>query len=74
MQCRGVDAVYVSGRGSQEPYKDSLNPEKFAGVLPVLYDDHQGNVIYRVPRRWPAGSRVDGYEPSGLPSPFIGER
>jgi len=29
-----------------------------AGVLPVLYDDHQGNVIYRVPRRWPARARV----------------
>jgi hypothetical protein len=55
----GVDAVYVSGRGSREPYKDSLNPEKFAGVLPVLYDDHQGNVIYRVPRRWPAPRVVD---------------
>ena len=24
MQCRGVNAVYVSGRSSQEPYKDSL--------------------------------------------------
>jgi len=27
-------------------------------VLPVLYDDHVGNVIYRVPRRYPSLARV----------------
>jgi uncharacterized membrane protein YfhO len=28
------------------------------GVLPVLYDDQQGNVLYRVPRRYPSLARV----------------
>jgi hypothetical protein len=69
-----VNAVYVSGRGSQEPYKDSLNPEKFAGVLPVLYDDHKGNVIYQVPRRWPARARVVDTSRLGSLHPYIGER
>jgi hypothetical protein len=58
MQCLGVEAVFVSSRNSQEPYRGSLHPEEFAGVLPVLYDDHEGNVIYRVPRRWPTRARV----------------
>ena len=58
MQCLGVDAVYVSSRGSQEVYHDARYPEKFAGVLPVLYDDDGGDVIYAVPRRWPVRARV----------------
>ena len=74
IQCRGVDVVYVSGRGSQQPYKDSLNPEEFAGVPPVTVRrspgqrDLPGAAALASP---PAGG---GYEPSGLPSPFIGER
>ena len=31
---------------------------KGRGLLPVLFDDHQGNPIYRVPRRYPARARV----------------
>jgi len=58
MQCMGVDVVYVSDQRSQEVFKDFEHPEKFAGVLPVLYDDQQGNVLYRVPRRYPARARV----------------
>ena len=66
-----MDAVYGSGRGSQEPYKDFRKPEKFAGVLPVLYDDHQGNVIYRVaaalasPRAGGDTSRLDQRRANG---------
>jgi hypothetical protein len=58
MQCMGVDAIYVSDQRSQEVYKDFEHPQKFAGVLPVLYDDRQGNTLYRVPRRYPARVRV----------------
>ena len=58
MQAMGVDAVYVSGKQSQEVYKDFLYPQKFAGVLGVLFDDQHGNTIYRVPRRYPALARV----------------
>jgi hypothetical protein len=58
MQCLGVDAVYVSDKDSQEPFKDTSFPHKYEGLLPVVFDDHQGNRIYRVPRRYPARVRV----------------
>jgi hypothetical protein len=54
----GVDAIYVSDKRSQEMFKDFEHPQKFAGVLPVLYDDRQGNILYRVPRRYAARARV----------------
>ncbi len=54
----GADAVIVSDKQSQEIYHDFKIPAKFAGVLPVLYDDGQGNVIYQVPRRYPSLARV----------------
>ncbi len=57
MQCMGVDALFVSDKRSQEYFKDFQHPEKVAG-LPVLYDDGQGNTIYRGPRRYPARARV----------------
>jgi hypothetical protein len=58
MQCMGVDAIYVSDKHSQEFFKDFQHPEKVAGKLPVLFDDGQGNTIYKVPRRYPARARV----------------
>lgn len=58
MQAMGVDAVYVSDERSQEIYKDFIYPKKFAGALPVLYDDGQGNILYRVPRRYAPRVRV----------------
>ena len=54
----GADAVIVSRKPSQEMYLDFKFPDKFSGVLPVLYDDLQGDVIYRVPRRYPSLARV----------------
>jgi hypothetical protein len=50
------------------PFIRKNSPE----CLPVLYNDHQGNVIYRVPRRWPARAPVVGR--LDFPSPFTGER
>ena len=58
LQCLGVDAVYVSSAGSEEIYKDNHVPNKFAGLLTAIYDNHRGDVIYRVPRRYPARARV----------------
>lgn len=58
MQDLGADAIYVSDKRSEETYKDFLYPQKFAGVLPVLYDDQHGNILYKVPRRWTALVRV----------------
>lgn len=54
----GADAVVVSDKQSQEVYHDFAAPAKFAGVLPVLYDDGQGNTIYRVPRRYASLAHV----------------
>jgi uncharacterized membrane protein YfhO len=54
-----VDAVYVPGPGSLEVYKtDYVHPGKYRGQLEVIYDDHHGNVVYRVPRRYAARVRV----------------
>jgi len=54
----GADAIIVNDKTSQEEYHDYQFPQKFAGVLPALYDDRQGNVIYGVPRRWRSLARV----------------
>jgi len=54
----GADAVIVTYKQSQEVFHDFAFPYKYNGALPVLYDDHQGNVIYRVPRRYPSLARV----------------
>jgi hypothetical protein len=58
MQCLGVDAIYVSDQRSQEMFKDFQHPRKLSGVLPVIYDDRQGNLLYKVPRRYAARARV----------------
>ncbi len=58
MQSLGVGAIFVSDKRSQEEYKDYLYPRKFDGVLPILFDDQQGNIIYQIPRRFPARVRV----------------
>ena len=58
LQSLGADAIVVSDSHSQDVYHDYQRPYKFAGALPVLYDDHQGNIIYRVPRRYSSLARV----------------
>lgn len=58
MLCSGVDAVLVHDKNSEEYYHNFANPKKFSGALPVIYDDGAGNVIYRVPRRFPGIARV----------------
>lgn len=58
MQDLGVDTVFVSDEKSQEVYKDFMHPRKFEGALPVIFDDHAGNRIYRIPRRYMARARV----------------
>jgi hypothetical protein len=54
----GVDVMYVPGPNSEEPYKDIQRPERFAGHTALLYDDGQGNTLYRIPRRYPARARA----------------
>lgn len=58
MQAMGIDAVIVHSKNSTEEYHDFERPEKFAGALPVLWDSGAGDVIYRVPRRYPGLARV----------------
>jgi len=58
LKALGADAVIVTGPRSQEVYHDFTSPNKFNGILPVLYDDGQGDVIYSVPRRYPSLARV----------------
>jgi len=47
LKALGVQAVWVSGPGSTEVYKDFVDPKKFDGVLEVLWRDG-GDVLYRV--------------------------
>jgi hypothetical protein len=58
LQDLGVDAAYVDDQRSQEIYHDYGHPEKFAGAAPLLYDDHKGNFIYGIPRRYKPLARV----------------
>ena len=57
MKAMAVDAVYIAGPKSEEPYKDGLNHERYL-TLPLLFDDGQGNTIYSGSRRWGARARV----------------
>lgn len=58
LQGLGADAILVSQANSPEIFHDYPAPAKFAGVLPAIYDDGQGDTLYRVPRRSPAHARV----------------
>lgn len=53
----GADAIIVHGPKSKEHYKDIVNTGKFKS-WPILFDDGQDNIIYRVPRRYPGLARL----------------
>jgi len=74
LQALGVDAVIVPSRNSLEIYHDYSHPEKFHGAAPELYNDNQGNIIYRIPRRYPGIARVvDGATLAAIPTPRAGD-
>jgi hypothetical protein len=54
----GADAVVVHGKQSEEKYHDFRKPELFQGAMEPIYDSGEGDIIYRVPRRYPALARV----------------
>lgn len=58
LQTLGVEAVIVPDKTSKEMFHDYSHPEKFHNALAEIYNDHEGNVIYRVPRRFPSIARV----------------
>lgn len=61
MQATGTQGVVVSSEESREVYKDFSHPGKFAGVLPVRFDNQAGDRLYEVPRRFPERARVVEY-------------
>jgi len=68
LKALGTDAIVAPGRTSSEPSHEFQQPEKLRGVLPALYDDQHGTVIYGVPRLHPGIVRiVDRAALSGLP-------
>jgi hypothetical protein len=58
MQATGTGAVIVHEKQSQEVYKDFAKPRKFEGMLPLVYDSGEGDLIFAVPRRYAALARV----------------
>ena len=58
LQALGTDAIVATEKNSFEPYHEVTHPEQFRGVLPVLYDDRHGSVIYGIPRVHPGIARV----------------
>lgn len=57
LQAMGVDAIIADSEKSREIYHDFKHIERFES-FPVLYDNHRGDVIYGVPRRYPSLARV----------------
>jgi hypothetical protein len=53
----GSDAIVTHEQNSQEIYHHMQRPRKFVGLLPLIYD-RSGDIIYRVPRRFPGLARV----------------
>jgi hypothetical protein len=57
LQAGGVGAVIVHDKTSKEVYHDWQKPDKYEGRLEKIYN-HEGDRIYRVPRRYEALARV----------------
>jgi hypothetical protein len=58
LKAMGTDVVIVPGNNSREHYRDYVFPDKFRGVLPVIFDDGHDTVAYRIPRVHPGIGRV----------------
>jgi hypothetical protein len=58
LQLFGADAILVNEPSSTERYHDFKFPQKFKGRFEVAHDDGAGNIIYKVPRRYPSLARV----------------
>ena len=54
----GASALISHGGNSEEYYHDWKEPRRFDGILPILYNDTRGNVIYQVERLYPERVRV----------------
>ena len=57
LQAFGCGAIVLPGRGSKDHYHAIANPDKFDGLLPLLWRD-SGDSIFRVPQRSPSLAHV----------------
>jgi hypothetical protein len=74
MQAFGVDQVMVNDKTSALPIVDFEHPHKYQGVLPVLWEDGQGNWIYAIPRKHAGLARVvDAARYAALQPPASGD-
>lgn len=58
MQALGVDQVMINDKTSKLPIVDFEHPMKYQGVLPVIWEDGEGNWIYAIPRKHGGLARV----------------
>jgi hypothetical protein len=58
LQAVGADAIVMHEREAPELLQEFTAPGKFRGRLPLLYDNGRGDVVYGVPRRFPAHARI----------------
>jgi hypothetical protein len=58
LKALGTSAVIVPDLTALEPYHDYQYPYKFRGLIPQIFDDGHGTVIYRVPRIYKSLARV----------------
>jgi hypothetical protein len=58
LQSLGADAIVVHGKRSREIYHAIAAERKFHGLLEVLYDSGEDDIVYRVPRRFLGLARV----------------
>lgn len=58
----GADAIAVHQPPSAVIFFEYTDPRKFAGVLPAIFDDGNGDVLYAVPRRFPSRARIVNLE------------
>lgn len=58
LQATGADLVAVPQPGGDAMFLEFPAPNKFDGVLPLVWDDGRGTRLYRVPRRFPSRARI----------------
>jgi hypothetical protein len=57
LQAFGCGAIVLPGRESKDHYHAIANPDKFDGLLPLLWRD-SGDSIYKIPQRSPSLAHV----------------
>ena len=58
LRALNVSYIVVNYAHSQDAFRDYRNPEKFEGILEKVYDNNQGDIVYKVPLKNPSLSQV----------------